>query len=767
LPVTDIRRRSPLTAIVLALAAVVAVALGAAASARPATAAPTTNPATAAGAPAAHTVHYRGYAVRVPAGWPVFRLTAGSRTCVRFDRHAVYLGTPGAVQRCPTDPLGRTEAILVAPRAAGAASAADNLLPTANADAQRAGRTVARIVDSAHRVVVTATWNRDPGVIRRALSLRSLGSVGASFTIHRAPAANAKRHAARGRGQTPLRTAAATQSTPGGAFTGLGFDACQTPSQTQMSDWLQSPFRAAGVYIGGTNMACSQPNLTSSWVGAQSASGWHIIPIYVGLQAPANSCGCAAISPSSAASQGTAAATDAVARAEAIGLGPGNPIYDDMEAYNRTTANTTAVLAFLGAWTSELHADGYVSGVYSSDGSGIKDLVASYGTSFAEPDDLWAANWNGQQSTADATVPAVDWPDHQRLHQYRGAHTDNYGGASINVDSDYVDGATAAAGAGAPVTGASSPTPSVTVRPTPNGTLQVQPSWRGESGIASWQLEGGSSPDALTPVGKHIKSSRSTPVNVRNSYAYYEVLALDADGQTLGTSAPVATPAHVAMFGASAYVPRRGLGGVPVACFELTSCRIVLKIHYGKRTVRNVSPQRIAAGGGVAHFKLSGYWHKFVAGHRALPVTITVASAGAGRISQAMHLVPYTTSGRRPHQSATASAQIKLVGAMEFVSHHGSGGVLAACVATAPCAASTTISARGKVIGRTAKQTLGAGMVGYLHFSLTPQGRKLLTRTKSNQLGAHVQISSQGDSDGGASASAVSVASGQVTLAAF
>jgi hypothetical protein len=262
-------------------------------------------------------------------------------------------------------------------------------------------------------------------------------------------------------------------------------------------------------------------------------------------------------------------------------------------------------------------------------------------------------------------------------------------------------------------------------------------------------------------------AARSTPVSVRNSYAYYEVLALDSDGQTLGTSAPVATPAHVAMFGSSAYVPHRGRGGVPVACFELTSCRVVLKIRYGKRMVRKVNPQSIAAGGGVAHFKLSGYWHRFVADHRALPVTITVASAGAGRVSQAMHLVPYTTSGRRPHESSTPSAQIKLVGGMEFVSHRGSGGVLAACVATAPCRASMTISARGKVIGRTGQQTLGAGMVGYLHFSLTPQGRRLLARTKSNQLAARVQVSSQGDPDGGASASAVSVASGQVTLAAF
>ena len=35
-----------------------------------------------------------------------------------------------------------------------------------------------------------------------------------------------------------------------------------------MAAWAASPYRAIGVYIGGANRACSQPNLTSSWVSA-------------------------------------------------------------------------------------------------------------------------------------------------------------------------------------------------------------------------------------------------------------------------------------------------------------------------------------------------------------------------------------------------------------------------------------------------------------------------------------------------------------------
>jgi Domain of unknown function (DUF1906) len=751
LPATDIRRRSLLTVVVFALATMAAVSLPAVAGAR--------------------TVSYRGYAVKVPAGWPVFRLSARPHTCVRFDRHAVYLGIPSTIQHCPTDPLGRTEAILVSPRAQGSpavASSGASLLPTVAS----AGRSAARLVDPADRVVVTATWGRNPELIRRALSIRALRSSGAQFTVHRAPAAIAKRAAER-HARTADRaqvTAGSPPSAPGGVFTGLGFDACQTPSQTTMTDWLQSPFGAAGVYIGGANMACSQPNLTAAWVSAQTVAGWHIIPIYVGLQAPANSCGCAPISTTEAVAEGSAAATDAVTSAAAVGIGPGNPIYDDMEAYSRTVTNTTAVLAYLGAWTATLHADGYVSGVYSSDSSGILDLVAQYGTTFAEPDDLWVANWNGAQSTIDANVPVTEWANHQRLHQYRGAHNDSYGGAELNVDSDYVDAATAAAGTGSGTAPVIAPptAPSLTVTPTPNGTLQMTPSWAGEPGISSWQLEGGDSPTSLTPIGTRVNAARTTPVVVRNSYAYYQVLALDATGQTLGTSATVPTPAHVAMFGESAYVPRQGQGGVPVACFEMASCRVTVTIRDGNRTVSRTGPEPVAAGGGVAHFKLSGYWHKLIAGHKPLPVTITIASTLAGQASQAMKLVPYTTSGPRPPQSGTPSSQIRLVGGFEFVSHGWSGGVLAACVSTAPCRASTTIVAAGKVIARTNPQLLGAGMVGYLHFTLTGPGHRLLGGTESNQLSVRVQVSSQGGgADDGASASSVSVASGQVTLAAF
>ncbi len=240
----------------------------------------------------------------------------------------------------------------------------------------------------------------------------------------------------------------ASASAGGAVFTGLGFDACTAPSQKSMSAWrASSPYEAIGVYIGGSNRGCSQPNLTASWVGTQTAAGWHLIPTYVGLQAPTSACSsCAKLNSNQATAQGAAAATDAVTQAGALGMGPGSPIYFDMEAYTRTSSATAATLAFLESWTEKLHALGYSSGVYSSSASGIADLAGQVGSGYTLPDDIWFANWNGVASTSDPYVPASAWAGHQRIHQYRGGHDETYGGVTINIDNNYVDASTVGSG---------------------------------------------------------------------------------------------------------------------------------------------------------------------------------------------------------------------------------------------------------------------------------------------------------------------------------
>jgi hypothetical protein len=378
-------------------------------------------------------VHYEGRAVQVPRGYRVVRVGPHSRTCVRLDRRVVYLGGPSAEQRCPAGPiLGKRRAIVVGAH----------------------GRRI----------------SGDSPALSHAGG-RRLGADALSLTRPSAAHASATR-------------APATASVGGSVFTGLGFDTCSAPSSKAMAAWAESPFRGVGIYIGGENSACSQPNLSASWVSAQTTAGWHLIPTYVGLQAPTSSCSsCAKLTTVAAGTQGAAAAEDAVAESTAIGIGAGSPIYFDMESYSPTTSATKAVLTFLEAWTNKLHELGYTSGVYSSSGSGIVDLAGQVGTTYGLPDDLWIANWNNAQDTADSVVPETAWANHQRIHQFRGGHDDTYGGATINVDSDYVDGATV--GVGTPPVGESDPIGSLELTGAPA---------KGQLRVKGWALD----PDAPT-----------------------------------------------------------------------------------------------------------------------------------------------------------------------------------------------------------------------------------------------------------------------------
>src|SRR5215472_7835840 len=61
------------------------------------------------------TISYHGYQMQVPGSWPVYRLSGDPTRCVLFNRHAVYLGRPGANQHCPAHAFGRTEAVLIQP----------------------------------------------------------------------------------------------------------------------------------------------------------------------------------------------------------------------------------------------------------------------------------------------------------------------------------------------------------------------------------------------------------------------------------------------------------------------------------------------------------------------------------------------------------------------------------------------------------------------------------------------------------------------------
>jgi Rv2525c-like, glycoside hydrolase-like domain len=679
--------------------------------------------APALAAAATKPVRYHGYAVTVPRTWPVYDLARHPRTCVRFNRHAVYLGVPSTDQSCSADAVGRTEAILIEPlRAAAARSGA------VSAAASPGGSATSFVVASAG-VEVTATWSRDRQVVAKALHRPTLH---AAETARPPPGALA--HPARVR----ARAAAAV-------YTGPGFDACYTPSSHAMSAWSSSPYRAIGIYIGGANAACppsSDPNLTPTWLANEAAAGWHFIPTYVGLQAPTNSCGCRGITPSQASAEGTAAAQDAVAQAQSLGIPTGSPIYNDMEYYPRNSTNTSAVLAFLSSWTSQLHASGYLSGVYGNGDSAITDLVNQYGTRYLEPDDIWIADWNGQQTTSDSYVPSSDWANQQRLHQYRGAHNETYGGVTINIDSNYLGGATAGT-----VTGASaqiSP-PALSVSPTAGGLTSLSASWYG-AGLTAWQFLAGTSPGALSPIANATANGAQAKIAVRSAADYFAVRALGSSGQVLANSVTMATPAHLELFGRSAFVSQgNGVGGVPAGCYLTTTCHVATTVAVGRVTIARTGTEAIPADGtGILFFKLTPSGRSLLA-HAAgarLPVLITARDTSGRTASANLVLIPFSTTGSDPSRSAGSSSVVRTIGLTDFVFARGAGGILAGCSTVSACKIALTLSAGGTTIASTGSELMGGREADYLFFSLTSRGRQLLSRAPGNQLGASLQLRS-------------------------
>src|SRR6266516_1714979 len=100
-------------------------------AAGPAKAAKAAGPAKAAKAarPASQTVTFGGYTVSVPASWPVYDLTKNPRQCVRYDVHAVYLGTPGPDPDCPPNLVGRVDTVTIQAPAAPAGAKSGNKGP--------------------------------------------------------------------------------------------------------------------------------------------------------------------------------------------------------------------------------------------------------------------------------------------------------------------------------------------------------------------------------------------------------------------------------------------------------------------------------------------------------------------------------------------------------------------------------------------------------------------------------------------------------------
>jgi hypothetical protein len=506
-------RRAMAAAVVggLVLGGVTATSAFAATAAKTTTRTATTRTIThaTAGRAAAKTVVYHGYEFRVPASWPVYRLDQHPTTCVRYDVHAVYLGTPGANMDYPAGLVGRTLTVSVIPSSTVAAGSGSEVtdqreqpdgvggaglrpLPAVHgAVILNASQHELRVALGAGSpgVTVLATYGTNPAVVERVLGTLRPAPARAPETAQTVPAraralarpsagrtsrsvsgadspesAPARESAANKPGGKPVarkrtakKSAAADRTTtswhgvpadwpveivqPQPLTSVHGFDSCTTPSLATMQVWRQQ-YAAVGVYIGGVNDACAYGNLSAAWINSAAGMGYGILPAYVGPQPPCWSWSGPGVRivPSKAAAEGVTAGHDAVSDARLFGLAAGSPLYYDMEAYGNSSSCVTAVLTFLGAWDRTVAAAGYLTGVYSSQDSGIQDMqaaVAANTPGFTAPDAIWIALWDDNATLADGSL---SWPLDERSKQYWGNTTGTVGGITLSIDEDIVGG---------------------------------------------------------------------------------------------------------------------------------------------------------------------------------------------------------------------------------------------------------------------------------------------------------------------------------------
>ncbi|MFD8967936.1 glycoside hydrolase domain-containing protein [Streptomyces sp. NPDC059568] len=231
-------------------------------------------------------------------------------------------------------------------------------------------------------------------------------------------------------------------------YTGRAFDACTAPSLAAMKAWRGGLYGAAAVYIGGKNRGCAQPNLTASWVKSVNASGWKLIPLYVGAQPPCQtSKNPEKFTSTTAASLGASNANDAITKASALGMKAGSPVYLDMEPYDiANKACNDAVLTYVRSFTKTLRAKNYRAGFYGFSSSSAK-AIATATNKTDLPGNLWYALWDKNNTTT------TDWPwdptqftNHSRGHQYMVNSKETRGGYTITVDRNAWDAPVAIVG---------------------------------------------------------------------------------------------------------------------------------------------------------------------------------------------------------------------------------------------------------------------------------------------------------------------------------
>lgn len=240
------------------------------------------------------------------------------------------------------------------------------------------------------------------------------------------------------------------------AFPRQGFDLCNYPTVEQMQTWwTSSPYWVYNIYVGGGAFACRNNMPDVNWVNQVSQQGWAFILTWVGPQAPCSVFSLKMSSNSATAyQQGRTEASAAFDAARGMGFLGNMVLYYDMEGYGSTASSScrNAVDAFMLGWTERLHELGVKAGGY---GSPASSHIADWANNSPVLDDVWIAHWvfyckdssdkyyfcyNPDATVWSSYLSNTLWANHQRLRQYTGGHKETWGGVSLVMDSNALDG---------------------------------------------------------------------------------------------------------------------------------------------------------------------------------------------------------------------------------------------------------------------------------------------------------------------------------------
>ncbi len=276
---------------------------------------------------------------------------------------------------------------------------------------------------------------------------------------------------------------------------GQGFDICALPTLTQMQTWVTaSPYQVVNLY-GGPLHACPASQATLVKMQQLRQQGWKFIPTWVGPQSqcwniastrhiladpqPRNvHAGSRRIDnePTIAYNQGISQAIEAIEWAAYLGLTAEDRsqtiIYYDLEYYPKSDPTCEpAAHAFMRGWIAQMHVQNNLAGLYTT-----SCAMPAYANFSPALDAVWIARFlTPYQYRSDASVwgmPCIDdslWNNQQRIVQYAGGHAESWGGITITIDSNVIDGVVALGNPDATPLPTRTPTPTIT--PTPSATV--------------------------------------------------------------------------------------------------------------------------------------------------------------------------------------------------------------------------------------------------------------------------------------------------------